>query len=222
MRMFLVLLFTVFGLEANAQSVIKTTDNQCLAPDSPGYEQAVVFQQYETAVACVREGGRLMGLVDANSAPCDLGRIEILLQTGSREAIWDPTSPCQIQQGRWQDRFSGEWLTSTRDIHLAHIIPLGYAMANGGQQWHGEQLRAFITDPRNIVVTAATSASARQSGSPIDWMPANRAFSCQYLQKWRQLSDDYRLPLSKQDEQAMLQLATKSGCNPMLLVSTRR
>ncbi|UQA90906.1 HNH endonuclease family protein [Streptomyces halobius] len=111
---------------------------------------------------------------------------------------------CRAISGSWFSEYDSEWLTSSRQLDIDHIVPLANAWRSGADEWTTQQRKSFandLTDPQLIAVSASSN---RQKGdkSPDQWAP-RYAYWCTYARAWIDVKHLYELNVTR-PESAML------------------
>ena len=136
---------------------------------------------------------------------CRNTRHELLaeLSTGLLE-----TSPngCEILRGRWNDPYTGQIFTDAGDMDVDHVVPLHYAWIRGGAGWDAEMRVRFANDPANLIATDASTNRSKGSDGPLDWLPPNEDFHCQYVLRFGRITRTYDLVLPDPEAAAMRDL----------------
>ncbi|MDV3127190.1 HNH endonuclease family protein [Mycobacterium sp. 21AC1] len=65
-------------------------------------------------------------------------------------------------------------------VQIDHIVPLAYAWDQGARGWPDDLRLRFANDPANLLAVAGGANQDKSDSEPVDWMPPNRAFWCQY------------------------------------------
>ena len=103
---------------------------------------------------------------------------------------------CYVQNGAWLDPYTDRLFFTPETLEIDHLIPLKWAWDHGAQAWDTERLEAFANDPANLLVVDASANRQKSDSGPMDWMPPNEAFACDYLAKFALVVDRYGLELT--------------------------
>lgn len=120
---------------------------------------------------------------------CDVR--EVVLARQDRE-----DGRCGADAGAWVSPYDGEMESDPSELDVDHLVPLSEAWASGAFSWSAARRAAFSNDLRPYALIAVTASSNRSKsdGDPVEWMPENNGFSCQYLARW--VAVKYRWGLS--------------------------
>lgn len=118
---------------------------------------------------------------------------------------------CYVQHGRWNDPYTGRIYNTARDLDVDHLVPLAYAWSRGADSWSSEKRVKFANDPANLFAVQASANRQKGADGPLDWMPPNQAFHCQYLLRFTRVSLSYELQFS-QSEALAIDRMTRDAC----------
>lgn len=145
---------------------------------------------------------------------CQNARHE-LLQELSTGTITLNKSGCTVATGRWNDPYTGHIYTTARDLDIDHMVPLAWAHAHGAHSWNADTRRIFANDPVNLFAVQASANRQKGAKGPLDWLPPNKDFQCQYVTRFHRIVVLYGLTYSLSEGQAMAtqraQLCGSSG-----------
>lgn len=182
-------------------------------PNAPGYDRS-----------CSPGAGCVFGTEwnDATDAPmghngCDtrndvLGRdlVDVVTKNG--------TNDCVVLRGVLNDPYTGRsmafergWNTSIR-VQIDHLIPLAAAWDLGAADWPESRREAFSNDVEHeLLAVDGNTNMAKGDQTPADWLPPNPAFQCEYGIRYLRASLHWRLPVSRDDADAIRRVA-ESRC----------
>lgn len=149
--------------------------------------------------------------VDADS-DCQDTRAEILIRDSRTPVKFKRNKGCNVSWGEWLDPYTSQVFTKASDLDIDHVVPLAHAHKTGAANWTREQKRAFANDFENLLAVEDNSNQAKGAKSPIEWMPDNKAFHCEYLKKWDKVKVKYNLYITAR-EKAFIEEGMKSSCN---------
>lgn len=136
---------------------------------------------------------------------CQNTRHEVLeaLSTGQVQKTNDG---CAVIRGRWLDPYSGQVERVARDLDVDHLVPLAWAHPRGGYLWDGSTKRAFANDTRNLFATKASLNREKGAKSPLEWLPPNEAFQCEYVTRFERIVRTWSLEYRRGEAEAMTAL----------------
>lgn len=134
--------------------------------------------------------------IDADK-DCQNTRAEILIQTSLIKPKFKPPKECVVISGKWFDPYSGKYFTKANQVDIDHIAPLKYAHEHGGNGWHKKKRQDFANDFENLIVVSASLNRQKGAKGPQEWLPPNKSYHCEYLQRWQYVHKKYQLKPSK-------------------------
>jgi len=117
---------------------------------------------------------------------------------------------CRVDRGRWYDPYSDTWLLDARDLDIDHVIPLKYAWDRGARDWTPEKRRAFAMDARFLLPVRSDLNRAKGARGPVDWLPPNAAYHCEYVLRFRRGVLTYGLVLSTFESAQLIAVQTRA------------
>lgn len=108
---------------------------------------------------------------------------------------------CRVVNGRWLDPYSGVVLSRASSVEIDHLVPLAWAWDRGASTWTDAEREAFARDRENLVVTESTLNRMKSDSGPIEWLPPNEAFRCEYLERFIEVAERYELGMSTAERQ---------------------
>ena len=139
---------------------------------------------------------------------CQNARHE-LLQELSTAPVKLAKSRCTVTHGRWNDPYTGEIHTNSRDLDIDHMVPLAWAHAHGANKWGADLRRKFANDPVNLFAVLASANRQKGAKGPLDWLPPNQAFQCQYVTRFHRIVLTYRLQYTNRERREMDRLRSQ-------------
>ena len=143
---------------------------------------------------------------------CQDTRQEVLI-TESLEPVEYDERGCKVLSGRWKCPLTGIVYTDPRELDIDHLVPLKAAHDAGGWNWDKETKQAFFNDleyPGHLMATSASANRSKGSKGPIEWMPPNREFHCEYLSSWMTVKANYKLTVECEEAGAIAMMMAKA------------
>lgn len=110
---------------------------------------------------------------------------------------------CKILSGTWIDPYTGNIMEESSKIDIDHVIPLGWANANGGSVWDTDKKEVFANDRANLLATSQKENRRKGSSGPSKYMPPDKGFHCYYSQIWIKSLENYDLSVPQADYNAL-------------------
>jgi hypothetical protein len=109
--------------------------------------------------------------------------------------------PNAVATGTLRDPYTNATVAFVRgnqvgaSVQIDHIVPLALAWDLGARAWPDELRERFANDPANLLAVQGQANQDKGDSPPAEWMPANRAFWCQYAVAFAAVLRGYRLPV---------------------------
>jgi hypothetical protein len=126
-----------------------------------------------------------------------------LLQELSTSATSLAKSGCTVSRGRWNDPYTGNIYTSAKDLDIDHIVPLAWAHAHGAHSWSSDLREKFANDRVNLLAVQASANRQKGAKGPLEWLPSNKAYQCQYVTRFHRIVLTYKLQYSDYEAREM-------------------
>lgn len=116
---------------------------------------------------------------------------------------------CKVATGRLTDPYTGKSIdfqrgpTSSTLIQIDHVVALSNAWQTGAQLLTLEQRIAFANDPLELLAVDGEANQAKGDGDAATWLPANKAFRCQYVARQIAVKAKYQLWVTQAEKDAM-------------------
>ncbi|MBP6038494.1 MAG: HNH endonuclease [Candidatus Saccharimonas sp.] len=140
---------------------------------------------------------------------CDMRNI-ILNRDLLRPAV--SASGCKVTSGTLTDPYTGKTILFERGpdtsdlIQIDHVVALSNAWQTGAQLLSFEQRKAFANDPLELLAVDGNANQAKGDGDAATWLPANKAFRCQYVARQIAVKAKYSLWVTQAEHDAMAQV----------------
>lgn len=121
------------------------------------------------------------------------------------EAIVKPTveKGCVIKGGEWLSIYDNVKVTEAGKLDVDHMVPLAEAWDSGASAWDAKKREMYAndqTDPRHLIAVTGPSNRSKSDQDPADWMPTNKAYSCEYLDNWVSIKVRWNLSVDKKEK----------------------
>lgn len=119
----------------------------------------------------------------------------------ARESLIKPViSNNRVISGKWYDKFTGKYFTNARDLDIDHLVPLKNAHISGASNWSREKKNQYYNYLKNENHLVAVSKGANRSKgdkSPVEWLPPNEEYQCEYVREWYKIKTDWGLTIEE-------------------------
>ena len=116
---------------------------------------------------------------------------------------------CKVMSGVLADPYTGTTISFTRGpdtsdlVQIDHVVALSNAWQTGAQQLTLEQRIAFANDPLELLAVDGSANQSKGDGDAATWLPANKAFRCQYVARQIAVKAKYSLWVTEPEKSAM-------------------
>lgn len=125
------------------------------------------------------------------------------------EAIVKPTvdSKCTITGGEWFSIYDSVKVTDAKKLDVDHMVPLAEAWDSGASSWDAKKRELYAndqTDPRHLIAVTGPSNRSKSDQDPSEWLPTNKAYTCEYLVNWISIKVRWSLSIDKKEKDAIV------------------
>jgi len=146
------------------------------------------------------------GWLDPDGNGCDT-RNDIL-QRDLDQAVLGPDD-CQVLSGVLDDPLTATTIEFTRgpetsmEVQIDHIVALSDAWQKGAQELSQEQRQRIANDPLNLLAVDGTANQQKSDSDAATWLPANKAFRCEYVAMQTAVKAKYELWVTQAEYDAI-------------------
>ncbi|QGU01462.1 hypothetical protein CKALI_02885 [Corynebacterium kalinowskii] len=145
---------------------------------------------------------------------CDT-RNDILQRDLVNETFKDGTRNCVVLTGLLHDPYTAADINFVRGqdtssaVQIDHVVALSNAWQTGAQQLSEEQRRNFANDPLNLLAVDGPANQQKGDGDAATWLPANKAFRCEYVTRQVNVKAKYQLWVTAPEKDAISNILVK-------------
>lgn len=116
---------------------------------------------------------------------------------------------CKVVSGTLNDPYTGIIIQFTRGantsslVQIDHVVALSNAWQTGAQALTAEQRIALANDPLELLAVDGDANQKKGDGDAATWLPANKAFRCQYVARQIAVKQKYTLWVTPAEKIAM-------------------
>lgn len=106
----------------------------------------------------------------------------------------------KVVYGKWFDKYTGKYFTNPRDLDIDHLVPLKNAHISGASNWSKRKKNRYYNYLKydNHLIAVSKSANRNKSDkSPIEWLPPNEEYQCEYVREWYKIKSDWGLTVEE-------------------------
>jgi hypothetical protein len=136
---------------------------------------------------------------------CDMRNI-ILNRDLTQVAVDDR---CRVLTGVLNDPYTGKVIQfqrgelSSQIVQIDHVVSLSNAWQTGAQQLTPVERENLANDPLNLLAVDGAINQQKGDGDAATWLPPNKAFRCQYVERQVMTKKNYRLWVTPAEKDAM-------------------
>jgi hypothetical protein len=139
------------------------------------------------------------------------------------EAVVKPTieKGCVIKGGEWLSIYDNVKVTEAGKLDVDHFVPLAEAWDSGASAWDAAKKEKYAndqTDPRHLIAVTGASNRSKSDQDPAEWMPTNKAYTCEYLVNWVSVKVRWNLSVDKKEKDFII--ANSKPCKTTKIVVT--
>ena len=116
---------------------------------------------------------------------------------------------CTVVSGDLNDPYSGEVINFIRGsgtsslVQIDHVVALSDAWQKGAQNLTSQQREAMANDDLELIAVSGTANQQKSDGDAATWLPANKAFRCQYVARQIAVKIKYSLWMTQAERDAI-------------------
>lgn len=115
---------------------------------------------------------------------------------------------CDVVAGEYDEPYTGEHMVFTEKsqiskIQIDHVVALSDAWQKGAQYMEYEVRNQMATDPLNLLAVDGKANGQKSDGDAATWLPANKAFRCQYVARQVSVKYKYGLWVTEAEKEAI-------------------
>lgn len=121
------------------------------------------------------------------------------------EAVIKPKveTGCKIVGGEWLSIYDNVKVTDAGKLDVDHMVPLAEAWDSGASAWDAAKKQMYAndqTDSRHLIAVTGASNRSKSDQDPAEWMPTNKAYTCEYLTNWISIKVRWNLSVDKKEK----------------------
>ncbi|ANE03875.1 GmrSD restriction endonuclease domain-containing protein [Corynebacterium crudilactis] len=148
---------------------------------------------------------------DTDHNGCDT-RNDILARDLESETFRPGTNDCVVLTGVLHEPYTATVINFVRGqdtsgaVQIDHVVALSDAWQKGAQQLDDAERLAFANDPLNLLAVDGPANMQKSDGDAATWLPANRAFRCEYVARQIGVKAAYGLWVTAAEKDAMVRV----------------
>ena len=162
----------------------------CLSGEVPNYDRSLFGGWVDEDHDCLNTRHELLMKLSSSAA-----------QTGA--------NTCVVTRGRWNDPYTGKIFYEARQMDIDHLVPLKWAWTHGAYGWSYQKRKTFANDESNLFAVEARVNREKGAMGPLEWLPPNMAFHCQYLLRFFHITKKYDIVFTAKEADGFSSLRAK-------------
>jgi hypothetical protein len=153
---------------------------------------------------------------DPSDTNCYNSRAKVLIRDSKVPVTFKANNKCVVESGIWDDPYTGNRFSSTRDIQIDHVVPLKHAYQSGAWKWNYKTrciYGNFMANNYHLLSVNGHENMSKGDKSPDAYMPPNRRVTCTYLQAWLQIKLAWGLVMFQKEAAAISDIFKKNSCD---------
>ncbi len=94
-------------------------------------------------------------------------------------------------------------------MQIDHVVALSDAWQKGAQYWDRAKRVALANDPLELLAADGPANQQKADGDAATWLPANKAFRCDYVSRQITIKLKYELWVTSAEKEAMKNVLQK-------------
>lgn len=147
-----------------------------------------------------------------NIEGCSLRQRIIRREIGETATLSD--DQCTVVSGEFDEPYTGQHLIFyeksdfSTGIQIDHVVALSDAWQKGAQNLSADDRYNLATDPLNLLAVDSSANQKKSDGDAATWLPANKAFRCQYVARQVSVKYKYHLWVTQAEHDAIANILT--------------
>ena len=124
------------------------------------------------------------------------------------------THECVVLSGTLSDPYTATEMSFERGqntssaVQIDHVVALSDSWQKGAQQLSEDQREQFANDPYNLLAVDGPANQQKSDGDAATWLPANKAFRCEYVARQIGVKKKYSLWVTQAEHDAIAGILT--------------
>lgn len=134
---------------------------------------------------------------------------------------------CTVTAGEYDEPYTGSHLVFsersdlTTGVQIDHVVALSDAWQKGAQYLDSDTRYAIATDPLNLLAVDSSANQKKSDGDAATWLPANKAFRCQYVARQVSVKYKYGLWVTQAEHDAIANILATCPSEPAVGVELK-
>jgi hypothetical protein len=153
---------------------------------------------------------------DPNDDVCYNTRAKVLTRDSKGPIVYKEANHCVVDQGTWNDPYTGTTMTTASDIQIDHLVPLKNAYVSGAFAW-AFRVRCLYANylgyDFHLLSVSGHENMKKSDKGPDQYMPPNPSYACTYVRNWLTVKLLWGLTMTVEEANGIRQIISDNGCS---------
>ena len=153
---------------------------------------------------------------DPNDKTCYNTRAIVLMRDSDKNVIFKDNNHCSVNSGHWNDPYTGQVFTDTKDIQIDHVVPLKNAYMSGAYRWDFKTrclYANYLGLDFHLLSVNGSQNMKKGDRAPDNYIPPNSTYICTYLKNWLSIKFLWGLKMTETEAAAITGAIKDNNCN---------
>ncbi len=128
---------------------------------------------------------------------------------------------CTVLSGTLNDPYTGNKIilndkqAIAKKVQIDHVVALSNAWQTGGEDLSNSERKSLANDDLELLAVSSESNQQKSDSDAANWLPKNLAFRCQYVARQIAIKIKYRLWITTDEKNAMLNVLSDCPNEPL-------
>jgi hypothetical protein len=154
---------------------------------------------------------------DPTDDSCFNTRGMVLERDSQTNVSVSPNNHCKIEGGLWHDPYTNKKIRIANDIQIDHVVPLKNAYMSGAFKWDNRTrclYANYLGNDYHLLSVDGHENMSKGDRSPVDYMPPQKEYRCEYLKTWLKIKLIWGLNMSDYEALGLRDAMKENGCTP--------
>lgn len=153
---------------------------------------------------------------DPKDDNCLNTRAKVLVRDSTRSVVFKEESKCVVEEGKWRDPYTGDFVNAASEIQIDHMVPLKNAYISGAHKWsfRARCLYAnYLGYDFHLLPVSSTENLKKSDKAPDKYMPPNAGYACSYVRNWLTVKMLWGLSMTISEANAIKKIISDNYCS---------
>lgn len=122
---------------------------------------------------------------------------------------------CLVVSGQWYDPYTDKTFNDAAEIHIDHVVALKNAYMTGAHSWDSKKrclYSNYLGNDIHLLPVNGPENMRKSDKSPLEYMPPNSKFICEYLRNWLEIKYIWNLRMTPREVNAIQNEIKSNNC----------